>query len=100
VPSPQLDWEVAVAVVENHWLVLPGNLPGSHAWPQPSEIKDTSIINLIILLPISKDTIFMETMHIIHLIFSFQNIKIKVKEIKHETYITTWMLMVSHITQP
>jgi hypothetical protein len=48
---------VAVAVVENHWLVLPGSLPGFHAWLQPSEIKETSIINHITLLPISEDTI-------------------------------------------
>jgi hypothetical protein len=57
-PSPQLGWEVAGAAVENHWLVLPGNLPGFHAWLQPSEIKETSVINHIILLPISEDTTF------------------------------------------
>jgi hypothetical protein len=91
---------VAGAAVENHWLVLPENLPGSHAWLQPSEIKETSIINLITLLPISEDTTFVYTMHTFHSIISFQNIKIKIKEIKHEAYITTWMLMVSHITQP
>jgi hypothetical protein len=91
---------VAGAVVEDHWLVLPENLPGSHAWLQPSKIKEMSIINLITLLPISENAIFMKIMHIIHLIFPFQNIKMKIKEIKHETYITTWMLMVSHITQP
>jgi hypothetical protein len=56
-PLPLLGWEVAVAVVENHWLVLPGSLPGFHAWLQPSEIKETSIINHITLLPISEDTI-------------------------------------------
>jgi hypothetical protein len=49
---------VVVAVVENHWLVLPGNLPGFHAWLQPSEIKETSVINYMTLLPISEDTIF------------------------------------------
>jgi hypothetical protein len=57
VPSLLLGWEVAVAVVENHWLVLPGSLPGFHTWLQPSEIKETSIINHITLLPISEDTI-------------------------------------------
>jgi hypothetical protein len=50
---------VAGAAVESHWLVLPGSLPGFHAWLPPSEIKETSIINLITLLPISEDTIFM-----------------------------------------
>jgi hypothetical protein len=50
---------VAVAVVENRWFVLPGSLLGSHAWLQPSETKEKSIINLITLLPISEDTIFM-----------------------------------------
>jgi hypothetical protein len=48
---------VAVAVVENHWLVLLGSLPGFLTWLQPSEIKETSIINLMALLPISEDTI-------------------------------------------
>jgi hypothetical protein len=48
---------VAGAVVENHWLVLPGSLPEFHVWLQPSEIKETSIINHMTLLPISEDTI-------------------------------------------
>jgi hypothetical protein len=48
---------VVVAVVENHWLVLPGSLPGFHAWLQPSETKETSVIIRITLLPISEDTI-------------------------------------------
>jgi hypothetical protein len=30
---------VAGAAVENHWLDLPGNLPGFHVWLQPSETK-------------------------------------------------------------
>jgi hypothetical protein len=49
--------EVAVVVVENRWPDLPGSLPGYHAWLQPSEIKETSIINRMALLPISEDTI-------------------------------------------
>jgi hypothetical protein len=57
-PSPRLGWEVVGAVVENHWLVLPGSLPGFHAWLQPSEIKETSVINHMTLLPISENTIF------------------------------------------
>jgi hypothetical protein len=57
-PSPRLDWEVAGAVVENHWLVLPGSLPGFHAWLPPFEIKETSITNYITLLPNSEDTVF------------------------------------------
>jgi hypothetical protein len=48
--------EVAVAVVENRWPDLPGNLPGFHAWLQPSKTKEISIINHIALLPISEDT--------------------------------------------
>jgi hypothetical protein len=90
---------VAGAAVENHWLVLPGSLPGFHAWLPPSEIKETSVINHITLLLISENALFVYTMHTFHSIISFQNIKIKIKEIKHETYITTWMLMVPHITQ-
>jgi hypothetical protein len=46
---------VVVVVVENRWPDLPGNLPGFHAWLQPSEIKEMSIIHHIILLPISED---------------------------------------------
>jgi hypothetical protein len=42
---------VAGAAVENHWLVLPGNLLGFHAWLPPSEIKETSVIKHITLLP-------------------------------------------------
>jgi hypothetical protein len=49
---------VAGAVVENHWLVLPGSLPGFHAWLPPFEIKETSITNYITLLPNSEDTVF------------------------------------------
>jgi hypothetical protein len=49
---------VVVVVDENHWFVLPGSLPGFHAWLQPSEIKETSIINHMTLLPILEDTIF------------------------------------------
>jgi hypothetical protein len=58
VTSPQLGWEVVVAVDENHWPVQLGSIPGFHAWLQPSEIKETSIINHMTLLPISEDTIF------------------------------------------
>jgi hypothetical protein len=91
---------VAVAVVENHWLVLPGNLPGFHAWLPASEIKEMSVINHITLLPILEETLFIQTMHSFHSIISFQNLKIKIKEIEHEAYITTWMLMVSRVTHP
>jgi hypothetical protein len=48
--------EVAMAVVENRWPDLPGNLPGFRAWLQSSETKEISIINHIALLPISEDT--------------------------------------------
>jgi hypothetical protein len=49
--------EVAVAVVENRWPDLPGILPGFHAWLQPSETREMSVINHIALLPISEDTL-------------------------------------------
>jgi hypothetical protein len=91
---------VAGAAVENHWLVLPESLPGFHAWLPPSEIKETSVINHMTLLPISENATFVYTMHTFHSIISFQNIKIKIREIKHETYITTGMLRVPLITQP
>jgi hypothetical protein len=91
---------VAGAAVENHWLVLPGSLPGFHAWLPPSEIEETSVINHMTLLPITENATFVYTMHTSHSNISLQIIKIKIKEIKHETYITTWMLMVPHITQP
>jgi hypothetical protein len=88
-PLPQLGWEVVVAVVENNWLVLPGNLPGFHAWLQPSEIKETSVINYMTLLPILEDTILKQIAYVFHSILLFQNIKIGNKIIKHKTYITT-----------
>jgi hypothetical protein len=46
---------VVVAVVENCWPDLPGNLPVFHEWLQPSETKEMSIINHIALLLISED---------------------------------------------
>jgi hypothetical protein len=59
--------EVAVAVVGNRWPDLPGNLPGSHAWLQPSEIKEISIINDIALLPISEGiSLLRYVIHILH----------------------------------
>jgi hypothetical protein len=47
--------EVVVAVVGNRWRGLPGNLLGFHAWLQPSETKEMSIINHISLLLFSED---------------------------------------------
>jgi hypothetical protein len=82
VPSPQLGWEVAWAAVENHWLVLPGNLPGFLVWLPPSEIKETSVNNHIILLLISENASSLCIMHIFHSIISYQHIEIKIREIK------------------
>jgi hypothetical protein len=45
---------VVVAVVGNRWPGLLGNLLGFHAWLQPSETKEISIINHISLLPCSE----------------------------------------------
>jgi hypothetical protein len=82
VPSPQLGWEVVEAVVGNHWLDLPGNLPGFHVWLPPSEIKETSVNIHIILLLVSENASPIYTMHTFHSIFSYQHIKIKIREIK------------------
>jgi hypothetical protein len=45
---------VVVVVVGNRWPGLPGNLPGFHAWLQPFETNEMSIINHISLLPFSE----------------------------------------------
>jgi hypothetical protein len=82
---------VAVAVVENHWLVLLGSLPGLLAWLPPSEIKETSIITHITSLPISEYVMLIYFMHTFHSIISYQHLKIKIRKIKHETYITMWI---------
>jgi hypothetical protein len=59
--------EVAVAVVGNRWPDLPGNLLGFHAWLQPSETKEMSIINHIALLPFSEDiSLLRYIIHILH----------------------------------
>jgi hypothetical protein len=65
--------EVVVAVVANRWPDLPGSLPRFHAWLQPSETKEISIINRIALLPISEDTPLRYVIHILHSTNSFQN---------------------------
>jgi hypothetical protein len=46
-------------VAENYQIVLPGILPGFHEWLQPSEIKETSIINHN-LTPISDNIHFIK----------------------------------------
>jgi hypothetical protein len=91
---------VVVAVVENRWPDLPGNLPGFRAWLPPSETKEMSIINHIALLPISEDTLLDK--QCIHSIQSshFRIIEIVSKMIKQEAYITTPILIVLHITHP
>jgi hypothetical protein len=70
-PSPQLGWEVAGAAVENHWLDLPGNLPGFHVWLPPSEIKETSINIHIISLLISENASSLYVIYTFHSIISY-----------------------------